>query len=141
MVMYPPDSPRRAGRPPGALNKRSERAIELLQRQKFCPITALVQVHREAIKNYARALKQVEDEDPAGKIEPASIWLRQALDSASDLIVYAHPKLKSIEQRQESPLDDLSAEEKLLHIEKMAEELRLEIASKVHKLSPPEEDE
>lgn len=114
------------GRPPGALNKRSLRFMEVLEARGFCPATAMMDIYDEAKRTYDnysviyQAICDAKDEQArlTGTLaippeDKADKYLKIAADMAKDLATYSYPKLKAVEQIKPSPLENMTVQEKL----------------------------
>lgn len=101
------------GRVKGVPNKRTQEARSILEANNFCPLTAMMDIHKIAMTKF---VEEVDKED-SGRISPmesnAATYLKIAADKAADLAAYAFPKLKSIEQTKANPLEGMTIQEKL----------------------------
>lgn len=114
------------GRPPGTKNRRTLEFVAVLEREKFCPVTAMIECYREAKKVYdsygliydaiqdARIIKNDQDGSyPTPLEDKAHTYLKIAGDLAKDIASYTYPKLKSIEQTKSNPLEGMTIKEKI----------------------------
>ena len=113
------------GKQVGTLNKRTAEAIAILEKNNFCPISALIECYQEARKIYDNygviydAICDAREEQARQKgytnVPPedkADKYLRIAADTAKDLASYAFPKLKAVEQHKTNPTEGMSLEQK-----------------------------
>lgn len=119
-------SPIGRGRPPGARNKRTVEFLDVLEAEGFDPARALIELYREARKvydNYGTIYDAICDarEEKARETglinvppeDKADKYLKIAMDAAKELASYAYPRLKAIEKATISPLDGMTAAQKL----------------------------
>ncbi len=100
------------GRKKGTPNKRTQEFIDVLERRKFSPADALVDIFRKASKQFHQYDKLVEGVLEAARngdgIEPSQVrglfdsdekiqYLEIARKVATDLMQYRFPKRKAIE--------------------------------------------
>jgi hypothetical protein len=127
------------GRVKGTLNQRSMDFMQTLAANNFDPAKAQIECYREAWKVYEgyaeiyqaiwdKRLSQNEKSPPPE--DKADKYLRIAFDAAKDLSGYAYPKLKSIERSPESPLANMSPEQKLEAMKQAVAVLELQIKEK-----------
>lgn len=128
------------GRPIGSLNKRTAQALAILERENFCPVTALIECYKDAKKVYDNygviydAILEAKEEQAREKgyvaIPPedkADKYLKIAADIAKDLTSYAYPKLKAIEQSKGNPTEGMTPQEKLEAARLMVKALEMEV--------------
>jgi len=128
------------GKPVGALNRRTAQALAILEKQNFCPVSALVECYRDAKKVYDNygiiydAILEAKEEQarekgyaPIPPEDKADKYLKIAADIAKDLTSYAYPKLKAIEQSGSNPTADMTPEEKLEAARLMVKALEMEV--------------
>lgn len=84
---------RRPGRPPGAQNKRSLEFKDIMERHKFCPVVAMIEVFNEAKRQYERfgLAEEGQQHDIAHK------YLRICGDMSAEIASYSFPKRRAIE--------------------------------------------
>lgn len=107
---FKPGSP---GRPKGALSKRTLEARQIAEAAGFCPITALMNIHKIAMARFVEELDLVDSNRRSPMESEAAKYLKIAADTASDAAGYLFPKLKAIEQVKDNPLEQLNAAQKL----------------------------
>ena len=123
------------GRTPGALNKRTQTFIEVMQKHDFCAATALIECYRDAKKIYdsygiiydALTEAKIKTGDPFPVEDKADKYLKICLDAAKDLASYSFPKLKAIEQEKNNPLDGMSPEQKLEALQQAVKVLEMQV--------------
>lgn len=120
--------PRYGGRAKGTPNKRTGLALEIISKAGFCPLTALMDGYKIALASFTEEVQKVE----SGKLSPmesqAATFLRIAIDCASQLAQYVHPKLKSVEQIRPNQFDGMTPQEKLTMMKQMVTLLETQVA-------------
>ena len=114
-MAFPVGHKKIGGRVKNVPNKRTASFLEILERENFCPATALIHIYRESMKNYdnLRAVGLIGSNQILGVPSEADRYLKTALDAAKDIASYSFPKLKAIEQSKPSPTDGMTQAEKL----------------------------
>lgn len=124
------------GRPKGSINKRSQNFYDVLERENFCPASALIEIYREAKKtydNYATIYDAIVEAKDAKGLDASPVedkadkYLKIALDAAKDLASYSFPKLKAIEQQKNNPLEGMTPDQKLEAMRHAVSVLELEV--------------
>lgn len=127
------------GRPKGAIGKRSQHFLEVLEKHNFCAATAMVECYREARKtydNYGLIYDAICDarEAKEGFVAPtednAHKYLKIAADLAKELGSYSYPKLKAVEQTHETPTEGMTPEQKLEAMKQAVLMLELQLKQK-----------
>lgn len=110
------------GRPRGSLNARTFEFIRALHDNDFDAAAEMIKIYKEAKKtydNYATIYDALEETriqegvNPYPTEDKADKYLKIALDAVKEIASYCYPKLKSVEQVKESPLDGMTNEQKL----------------------------
>lgn len=98
-MTFTPGHKRSKGRPKGSTSLRTLGLLDSLDKHKFDPITAMIYIHNEALKNYENYKERFQ----ANRISPmednSHKFLKIAADMAREFAGYAYPKLKAIEQQ------------------------------------------
>jgi hypothetical protein len=95
------------GKVKGSVNKRTKEFLAVLEQHNFCPASAMIAIHKEAMKtyeNYGVIYDAICDakEEKEGYSAPvqdnAHTYLKIAGDMAKEISSYAYAKRKAIEQ-------------------------------------------
>lgn len=89
----PKGLPKTGGRRKGTPNKRTQEFIDVLQRRKFSPADALIDVYRKALRSYEAGHGSSSGDGPDMTFK----YLEIAQKAASELMQYRFPKRKAIE--------------------------------------------
>ncbi len=127
MALFQPGAP---GRPPGAINKRSKDFMAILEKNGFCPASAMMDIFKVSMQKFAEDLEKEND----GRISPmesnAAKYLKIAADMTSDLATYAYPKLKAIEHAKLNVAENMSPEQRLEAMKHAVQMLELQVKQK-----------
>ena len=101
------------GRPKGVPNKRTQEVVAILEKHKFNPIEAMIEIQKIALVRFTEEM-QKQDSGIISPMESQAVkYLKIAADNAYDLASYAYPKLKAIEHHGNNPLEGMDAQQKL----------------------------
>ena len=110
-----------AGRPKGALNRKTREFQALLDERGFSVGEAYLELFDEALKQY----KKTDNFDP----HASGIFIKLLFDITREIAAHSLPKLKSVDHVKENPLESMTAQEKLDVVREYA--LMLEEQTKV----------
>jgi ketol-acid reductoisomerase len=142
--MFKPGNKLSTGRAKGAVNKRTIEFRATLEREGFDPAMAMLEIYKEAKKtydNYAVIYDQliankIKAGDPFPVEDKADKYLKIAADMVKDISSYCYPKLKSVEQTKQNPLDDMTAEQKLETMREAVKMMEREVGDSSKRIGP-----
>jgi len=133
-----PGHKKMGGKVKGTVNKRSQDFLTVLERNNFCPASALIEIHNEAkqiYKSYSviyQAIVEAKSNEqgyPAVVEDKAHTYLKIAADAAKELASYAYPRLKTIEQKNSDHLAGMTPEQKLEAMRQAVKLLEAQVGS------------
>ena len=86
MASFQKGKKKTGGRKKGVINKRSQKAMEILANEKFCPLLKMIEM-------YERGLKEFKDDRSDFRFK----YLEIAANQLKELAQYAFPKRKAID--------------------------------------------
>jgi hypothetical protein len=111
-----------AGRPKGALNRKTKEFQALLNERGFSVGEAYLELFDEALKQY----KKTDSFDP----HASGVFLKILFDITKEIAAHSLPKLKAIETAEDAPLEHLTEEEKLAVAKNYVAQLESKIEEK-----------
>lgn len=117
------------GRPKGSVNKRTVEFQQVLEKHNFNVAEALIWCYSEAKDRYQDYNERFMD----GRISPmedqAPKYLKIASDMAKDMASYSFPKLKAIETKKSSLMEELAPEHRLEILKQYVQKLESDLKS------------
>lgn len=93
--------PKTGGRKKGTPNKRSEQAMAIAQKHRFCPIKTQIELYRLSMKEFTASKKRVERALKSPNLmsftDNSHKYLDVAAKCVGDVSKYLYPQLKSVE--------------------------------------------
>lgn len=123
------------GRPAGSLNKRSQDFLEILEKNKFCTASAMLDLYKISLQRMTEDMA-MEDANTISRMESnAPKYMKLCADLLIALSSYAYPKLKAVEQVKHNEFEGMTLQEKLEASEATVEFVKLQIKANEPKTS------
>lgn len=111
------------GRPKGIIDKRTLKFMDTLEANDYDPALTLIELQKEAMENYRMGGEQAQG------------YFKDATNLAMNIASYVFAKPKSIELITNSPLDGMTAAQKLEAMRQAVRMLEAEIGTPILEIS------